>query len=141
MRQHTLGSALDELYRGGFTHRVDVQTLETGDVDNPRWLTVRRGLPVAVQMVNAGERLARSEQYELRTTHQSFCEDAAEVLIGTRWVEVERRFERGWVEVEPQVAHTWIVQGKDEIPGVPEPTTQVRVDLHQMSPTVGRWER
>jgi len=141
MKQPRLGGLLAELYQGGFTHRVDVQTLETGDVNNPDWLTVRRGMEVAVQMVNAGERLTRSEQYEMRTTHQAFCDDAPEVLIGTRWVEVARRFERGWVEVEPQVAHTWIVQGKDEIPGVPEPTGQVRVDLHQMSPTVGAWER
>jgi len=138
MRQHTRGSLLAELFRGDFTHQVDVEVQQTGDIDNPGWQRTSRAMSVIVQVLSAQERVVRSEQYDLVTTAQGFCDDAPELIVGSRWVETARRTEAGeWESVDPDHATVWLVQGKQAIPGVPEPTFQVRVDLHQMSPTRG----
>jgi len=136
MRQATLGSLLTDLYDLDFTHRVRVETLATGDVNNPAWATALAALDLQVQQLSGQERVARAEDYALKLTHIAFADTAAEVVIGARLVETHHVNEQGvWEAVAAADAETWIVLGKEKIRGLPEPWDQVQYDLNQMTPT------
>ena len=136
MRQATLGSLLSDLYDLDFTHRVRVETLETGDVNNPGWETALAAVDLQVQQISGQERVARAEDYSLRLTHITFADATDEVVIGARLVETYQLDEHGvWQAVAAADAETWIVLGKEKIRGLPEPWNQVQYDLNQMTPT------
>ena len=136
MRQATLGSLLTDLYDLDFTHRVRVETLETGDVNNPGWETALAAVDLQVQQISGQERVARAEDYSLRLTHIAFADATDEVVIGARLVETYQLDEHGvWQAVAAADAETWIVLGKEKIRGLPEPWNQVQYDLNQMTPT------
>jgi len=136
MRQATLGSLLSDLYDLDFTHRVRVETLETGDVNNPGWETALAAVDLQVQQISGQERVARAEDYSLRLTHIAFADATDEVVIGARLVETYQLDEHGvWQAVAAADAETWIVLGKEKIRGLPEPWNQVQYDLNQMTPT------
>jgi len=136
MRQATLGSLLSDLYDLDFTHRVRVETLETGDVNNPDWATALAALDLQVQQVSGQERVARGEEYALKLTHTGFANAADEVVIGSRLVETHHCNEQGmWEAVDADDAEVWVVLGKEKVRGVPEPWDQIQLDLNQMTPT------
>ena len=136
MRQATLGSLLSDLYDLDFTHRVRVETLETGDVNNPGWETALAAVDLQVQQISGQERVARAEDYSLRLTHIAFADATDEVVIGAQLVETYQLDEHGvWQAVAAADAETWIVLGKEKIRGLPEPWNQVQYDLNQMTPT------
>jgi len=136
MRQATLGSLLGDLYDLDFTHRVRVETLATGDVNNPDWETALAALDLQVQQVTATERVAKAEDYSLRLTHIAFADASAAVVIGSRLVETHHLNEQGdWDTVAAADAEKWIVLGKEKIRGLPEPWDQLQLDLNQMTPT------
>ena len=136
MRQETLGSLLGELYDNDFTHRVRVETLETGDVDAPDWETALVSMDLQVQQTSAQERIAKADDYTLRLTHTGFCDATDELVIGCRLVETYQLDEEGhWQAVADADAEKWLVLGKEKIRGLPEPWDQVQLDLNQMTPT------
>jgi len=136
MRQATLGSLLTELYDLDFTHRVRVETLETGDVDAPDWETALACLDLQVQQITGQERVSKADDYALRLTHTGFCDATDELVIGCRIVETHHLDEQGsWVAVASADAEKWLVLGKEKIRGLPEPWNQVQLDLNQMTPT------
>lgn len=136
MNQATLGDLLADLYELDFTHRVTIEVQETGDVDAPAWETAKEYWDLQVQQANAQERIAKAEDYEQRLTHMGFCNNDDNLVIGCRLVETYRLNEQGhWDSVAAADAEKWLVLGKEKIRGLPEPWDQVRLDLHQITPT------
>ena len=135
MKQHTLGTILGDLYEGDFSHRVSVQLEQTGDVDSPGWDTIVTGFDLQIQQASARDRVARAEDYSMNLTHVGFANDDDYLAIGARLVETHRWAEDGtWVGVADE-GERWLILGKEKIRGLPEPWNQVRLDLHQLTPT------
>lgn len=136
MRQATVGSTLATLYTRSATRLLRIDVERTGDADFPSWDPVASGIPALVLQLNADQRQRRSQGYSSPATHEAFCDDQDDLVIGCRIVETHVRQEGAvwsWLPVTEQTTYT--VLGKQRVEGMPEPHTQVRLDLNQRSPT------
>jgi hypothetical protein len=136
VRQATVGSTLATLYARSATVLLRIDVERTGDVDFPSWDPVASGVPALVLQLNADQRQRRSEGYSSPVTHEAFCDDQDDLMIGCRVVETHVRQEGAvwsWLPSTEQV--TYLVRGKQSVPGMPEPHGQVRLDLNQVTPT------
>lgn len=136
MRQATVGSTLATLYARSATVLLRIDAQRTGDSDFPTWDPVASGVAALVLQLNADERQHRGETYGNPVTHECYCDDQEELEIGVRVVETHRRQETGvWAWLPSTEQTTYTVVGKERVPGVPEPHSQVRLDLNQRSAT------
>lgn len=136
MRQATVGSTLQALYARSATVLLRIDAERTGDADFPPFDPVASGVAALVLQLNADERQRRGEAYSNPVTHEAYCDDQPELEIGVRVVVTHRRQETGvWAWLPASEQTTYTVLGKQAVPGVPEPSTQVRLDLNQRSPT------
>jgi len=132
----SVGSMLTNLYARSATSLLRIDVERTGDVDFPGWDPVASGVPALVLQLNADQRQRRSEGYSNPVTHEAYCDDQDDLVIGCRVVETHVRQENAiwsWLPVTEQATYT--VLGKQRVEGMPEPHTQVRLDLNQRSPT------
>jgi hypothetical protein len=136
VRQATVGSTLAALYTRSATRLLRIDVERTGDADFPGWDPVASGVPALVLQLNADQRQRRSEGYSNPVTHECYCDDQPELEIGVRVVETHHRQETGvWAWLPATEQTTYTVLGKQRVEGMPEPHTQVRLDLNQRSPT------
>lgn len=137
MRQQTLGDVLEDLFDLEFSHRVTVYHLETGDVDNPDWERAAvRTIEVQLHPLTGKERQVRSENYGgAQVTHEAFCEADDVLVIGAKLVATHRRMEnRQYQAIDGADQEAFTLLGKQRVPGLPEPWTQVQLDLSQQTP-------
>lgn len=136
MRQATVGSTLSTLYTRSATRLLRIDVERTGDADFQAWDPVASGVPALVLQLNADQRQRRSEGYSNPVTHEAYCDDQDDLVIGCRVVETHVRQEGAvwsWLPVTEQTTYT--VLGKQRVEGMPEPHNQVRLDLNQRSAT------
>ena len=129
MRQHTLTSALNELYEFDFNMRFRVEAQASGDTNAPTWGTVLAAINGELQQLNAEARVKEAAAYEQTVTHQVFLQDSAYLKIGYRLVETHHKTDMGaWVAVSSG-AEKWLIVGKEKVPAIPAVYTQVRLAL------------
>lgn len=132
MRQGTLASELADLYALDLTTRCRVEALAAGDDDAPDWAMVLRRIDVQLQALSADQAVADAQSYEQRVTHQAYAVNNVGLKIGYRLVETYRQDEHGLWEMV-RSPRTWIILGKELVPGVPGQFSQVRLTLNQTS--------
>lgn len=136
MRQATVGSTLQALYTRSATVLLRIDAPRTGDIDFAPMDPVASGVAALVIQLNADQRQRRSEGYSNPVTHECYCDDQPELEIGVRVVVTHRRQETGvWAWLPASEQTTYTVLGKQRVEGMPEPHTQVRLDLNQRSST------
>lgn len=136
MNRASVGSMLTNFYARSATSLLRVDVQRTGDANFPAWDPVASGIPALVVQLDARQRQSRSDAYQSPVTHEAFCDDNADITIGCRVVVTHYRLENAIWSWLPSVEQTtYLVRGKQRVPGMPEPHTQVRLDLNQVTPT------
>lgn len=136
MNRASVGSTLTSLYKRSATSLLRVDVQRTGDADFPAWDPVVTGLTALVVQLDARQRQTRSEAYQNPVTHEAFCDDHADLVIGCRVIETHHKLENAlWSWLPSTEQTTYLVRGKQKVPGMPEPHGQVRLDLNQVTPT------
>lgn len=136
MNRASVGSMLTNLYTRSATSLLRVDVQRTGDANFPAWDPVASGIPALVVQLDAKQRQSRSDAYQSPVTHEAFCDDNADITIGCRVVVTHNRLENAIWSWLPSVEQTtYLVRGKQQVPGMPEPHTQIRLDLNQVTPT------
>ena len=142
MRQETVGGCLGELMAHSANVLVRVEAQETGDVNSPDWEITLASHAVMLQQASAREQQLAQERagYPQPLTHLAHCEDREELGIGARIVITHVKTETGRWRVWPadQIARRYLIVGRRDLSGIPEPTQQIRLELHQISATRGR---
>ena len=136
MNRASVGSTLTRLYTRSATSLLRVDVQRTGDADFPAWDPVVSDIPALVVQLDARQRQTRSEAYQNPVTHEAFCDDNDDIVIGCRVIVTHHKLENStwaWLPSTEQV--TYLVRGKQSVPGMPEPHGQVRLDLNQVTPT------
>jgi len=132
----SVGSVLTSLYSRSATSLLEIEHQGTGDTNAPAFDTAATGHPALLLQLNARQRQSRAEAYSSPVTHQAFCEDLADLEIGCRVRETHRQAENGtWLLIPREQQVRCTVLGKERVPGLPEPHSQVRLDLNQVSTT------
>jgi hypothetical protein len=132
----TVGSVLGDLYERSATSLLEIEHQGTGDTNAPAFAPVATGLRALLLQLNARQRQSRAQAYTEPVTHEAYCEDTTDLEIGCRIRETHRQAENGtWTLVPREQQLRCTVLGKERIPGLPEPHTQVRLELCQLGPT------
>ena len=136
MNRASVGSTLTNLYKRSATSLLRVDVQRTGDADFPAWDPVASNIPALVVQLDARQRQTRSENYQNPVTHEAFCDDHDDLVIGCHVIVTHNKLENAvwsWLPSTEQI--TYFVRGKQRVPGMPEPHGQVRLDLNQVTPT------
>jgi hypothetical protein len=132
----SVASTLTDLYSRSAASLLEIEHQGTGDTNAPAFGTVATDHPALLLQLNARQRQSRAEAYSSPVTHQAFCEDLEDLEIGCRVRETYRKAENGtWVVIPRDQQIRCTVLGKERVPGLPEPHSQVRLDLNQVSTT------
>ena len=137
MRKQTLGSVLDELYMRDWNVKLRIEAIGDTDEDDPAWATVGRNFEALIIPAGIRDRQASmSLDYSFPLTHNCFCSSDDDIAIGRRLIETHRKDEFGnWHAIPAANVQVFQVLGIERIPGMPEPYTQLRLDLWQMNET------
>jgi hypothetical protein len=144
MRQATLGGQLGDLLQHSATTRCSIERLEAADKDEPDWEPAGGSGDLATvdALIAEGKsdrQSGNTPSYSHPVTHDGYCEDSADLVIGCRLVETHRRDEVGdWIAITSPEAQTFLVLGKFRVLGMPQPWGQLHLHLWQMTPARGR---
>jgi len=132
----SVGSVLTSLYARSASSLVEGEHQGTGDTNAPPFETAATGHPALLLQLSARQRQSRAQAYNDPITHEAYCDDRTELEIGCRVRETHRKAENGaWVLIPREQQVRCTVLGKERVPGLPEPHSQVRLDLNQVSTT------
>ena len=133
MRQHTIGSLLEELLKLEYNYLCKIQLMiENPTANNPKFgSTVANGILIQVHNLTSEETLNRSANYDMQVSHEAFLEVHKDIKEGTKLILTHRILENGnsqrlTEEVEFQVL------GVIEMFGMPEPFNQIQLDLYKI---------
>jgi len=143
VRQRQRGQVLREMLQRDHNVRVRVQERETGDVNNPGWDTTIGRHEMLLSQASTRDLQARDREYSQPLTHVAYCDDHEDLLVGSRvTITAFRTDANAWngLSADDPEYH-YIIIGRREIAGVPEPHGQVKLELHRASASTGRATR
>ena len=137
MNQATVGSLLQDFFERDYNVMVSVGRPEAEDVNAPGWDA--SAPPVAMMLEPAGVKDRQAgvmADYSHPVTHVAFSNVARNLRVGCKLTERRRHLENGtWENIPRGERQQYFVLAVERVPGVPQPFSQVKLDLWQMTET------
>jgi len=144
MRQATLASELTDLLDHSTTTRCRIERLQSGDVPDPEYEDAGSSgesalVDVLIVEGKTDRQGGNAPTYTHPVTHDGYCEDDENLVVGCRLVEAYRRDDVGdWIAIAAPEAQKFIVLNKFRVLGMPQPWGQLHLHLWQATATRGR---